>query len=136
MTLFDPRKELAPHFKLSEFFVHRGSFDKESWDYLVSRPEKEKKAILDNLTKLAKELSHIRLRIGRALQITSGFRCPLVNRRVGGEDNSYHMKGMAADIVVPGLTAYKFRELLGPWRGGLGQYRTFTHLDIGPERSW
>lgn len=32
--------------------------------------------------------------------ITSGFRCPELNKKVGGKDNSQHLKGQAADFVV------------------------------------
>ena len=38
--------------------------------------------------------------------ITSGFRCPKLNRIVGGVANSQHVKGQAVDmtIVIPGYT--------------------------------
>ena len=32
--------------------------------------------------------------------ITSGYRCRAVNNKVGGASNSYHLKGLAADIRV------------------------------------
>lgn len=34
------------------------------------------------------------------LSITSGYRCNAVNKAVGGVNNSYHKKGMAADIRI------------------------------------
>lgn len=36
--------------------------------------------------------------------ITSGYRCNAVNKAVGGVDNSYHKKGMAADIRIASQT--------------------------------
>jgi hypothetical protein len=33
--------------------------------------------------------------------ITSGYRSPVVNARVGGSDGSAHMRGLAADLIVP-----------------------------------
>lgn len=33
--------------------------------------------------------------------ITSGYRCPDLNKRVGGKANSQHLVGQAADIDVP-----------------------------------
>ena len=32
--------------------------------------------------------------------ITSGYRCPWLNRKVGGVSNSYHLRGLAADIHI------------------------------------
>ena len=34
--------------------------------------------------------------------ITSGFRCPEHNKKVGGRPNSAHLRGLAADIRVRG----------------------------------
>ncbi|WP_157667923.1 D-Ala-D-Ala carboxypeptidase family metallohydrolase [Desulfotomaculum nigrificans] len=36
--------------------------------------------------------------------VDSGYRCPAHNWAVGSVPNSYHVRGMAADIRVPGLT--------------------------------
>ena len=33
--------------------------------------------------------------------ISSGFRCKELNKLVGGVSNSYHLLGLAADIVAP-----------------------------------
>lgn len=56
---------------------------------------------LDNLRFLAAMLEEVRVLIGAPIIITSGFRSPEVNRRVGGSPNSAHMAGLAADIVSP-----------------------------------
>lgn len=32
--------------------------------------------------------------------ITSGYRCPALNKAVGGKNNSYHLQGFAADIAA------------------------------------
>lgn len=37
---------------------------------------------------------------GRPLTVTSGYRCPELNRAVGGSKSSHHCKGMAADITT------------------------------------
>lgn len=36
--------------------------------------------------------------------ILSGFRCLLLNKKIGGSQNSQHTFGLAADFVVPGYT--------------------------------
>lgn len=58
-------------------------------------------AIRNNLTKLCVDiLEPLRNHVGHAIIINSGYRCPQLNRAVGGVANSYHCKGMAADIML------------------------------------
>ena len=47
-------------------------------------------------------LQPLRDRFG-PIRITSGYRCPELNRAVGGESNSQHMRGEAADIHLPSV---------------------------------
>lgn len=37
---------------------------------------------------------------GKPIKVNSGFRCPRLNKEVGGSPSSQHMKGEAADITV------------------------------------
>ena len=46
-------------------------------------------------------LDPARERLGKAIRVNSGYRCPKHNLKVGGAVGSQHMKGEAAD-VVPG----------------------------------
>ena len=48
---------------------------------------------------VANVLAPLRKAYGKPIRITSGFRCPALNKAVGGSPTSQHMKGMAADIV-------------------------------------
>lgn len=70
--------------------------------------------------------------------VTSGYRCPTHNSKVGGAKNSYHVKSMAVDIVVRGYTGPQlYQQLMRFGRdkfGGVGIARTFLHLDLGPTR--
>ena len=45
-------------------------------------------------------LQPLRDAIGRPVYITSGYRSAKLNARVGGVPNSYHLRGLAADIHV------------------------------------
>ena len=45
-------------------------------------------------------LDPLRERWQSPIYITSGYRCPALNRKVGGVENSYHTRGMAADITA------------------------------------
>jgi uncharacterized protein YcbK (DUF882 family) len=69
--------------------------------------------------------------------VTSGYRSPSSNATVGGARQSYHMRGMASDISHPSKTPADFQAAARALkRGGVGSYRTFTHVDTGPVRTW
>lgn len=54
---------------------------------------------IDNLKLLVVNvLDPLRELYGKPIIVKSGYRSPLVNSKVGGANNSDHMKGMAADI--------------------------------------
>ena len=47
-------------------------------------------------------LEPLREAMGEPIKIGSGYRCPALNRAVGGVANSQHMKGQAADLCIDG----------------------------------
>ena len=49
---------------------------------------------------LVEILQKIRDHFGKAVTINSGYRTVTYNKKVGGAANSYHMRGMAADITA------------------------------------
>ena len=52
-----------------------------------------------NLERLVKNvLDPLRMKYGQPIIVCSGYRCPELNKAVGGAGNSQHMKGQAADI--------------------------------------
>ena len=56
-------------------------------------------AELNNLTKLCETiLQPIRDKYGNAIVVSSGYRCPRLNKQIKGSPTSQHMKGEAADI--------------------------------------
>jgi uncharacterized protein YcbK (DUF882 family) len=83
---------------------------------------------------LVDALQKVRDLYGKPMKVNSGVRCAKHNRAVGGERNSYHMKGMAADIHMPN-PAERGRFIAAvciaaPEIKGVGHYNTFVHLDI------
>ncbi len=78
---------------------------------------------------------------GRKIVMSSGYRNASYNEKVGGADNSFHTKCMAADFFIPGvskqrLIAYAMRNRNV---GGLGCYpgRDFIHIDVRDRpRGW
>lgn len=76
---------------------------------------------------------------GKKIVMSSGYRDPFYNGKVGGSDDSYHKKCMAADFFIPGvskekLIAFAVRQKLV---GGLGCYpgKQFIHIDVR-DRPW
>lgn len=53
------------------------------------------------LTICAMGLEKVRALLGAPLHIDSGFRCPALNKAVGGVADSAHLQGYAADFVCP-----------------------------------
>lgn len=98
----------------------------------VSRP------VVENIVTLAQALQQIRERFGnRPIIVTSWYRDPATNRRVGGSRYSKHLYGQAADIQVAGLPARQVAQALwSSWPGGLGSYSNWVHIDTGPRRRW
>lgn len=89
-------------------------------------------------------LEQLRERSGRAMIITSGYRCPAYNDRIAstGRDGP-HTTGRAADISISGERAFHLvqQSTLGGWMTGIGinqkgpHEKRFIHLDDlnGPE---
>ena len=69
-------------------------------------------SVVGNLTVLASTLERIRTLLGRPITITSGYRCPDLNKAAGGAVNSAHKEGLAADIKVAGLTPKQVCEAI------------------------
>ncbi|MEM9784871.1 MAG: D-Ala-D-Ala carboxypeptidase family metallohydrolase [Pseudomonadota bacterium] len=64
---------------------------------------------------LVNSLDAVRAEFGQPIRITSGYRDPKHNRRVGGAPASKHMEGIAADIDMTGMdyqTRYRLMTLL------------------------
>jgi hypothetical protein len=67
--------------------------------------------VISNLQALAVNvLQPIRDHYGTGVKVSSGFRHPEVNARVGGSRTSDHCRGMAADIEIPGVSNAELAE--------------------------
>ena len=89
---------------------------------------------------LIKLIKKVERHYGRPAVITSGYRNPKHNRKIGGARNSRHTSCEAADIQVKGVSKWQLATYLRsiPGRGGVGTYchTRSVHLDIGTERDW
>lgn len=105
---------LAQHFKAEEFRC------KDKTKEFLWAPE------------LLGILETIRNHFDAPVIINSGYRTPNWNRKVNGSPNSYHCKGMAADIVVKGHSSQEVAKYADSImdRGGVIKYTNFTHIDV------
>lgn len=79
---------------------------------------------------LLEKLEKLRELSGGPIVVTSGYRCPQHNAAIGGARDSYHVKGMAADIKSAGISPEKLAEMADKIGfSGIGIYASWVHLD-------
>jgi len=86
----------------------------------------------------------IKLNPKEPFHVISGYRSAMTNnllrkRGKGAAKNSYHLKGQAVDIRLPGYKTSVLRRAAYELKsGGVGYYpiSRFVHIDIGPVRYW
>jgi len=83
--------QLTEHFKLEEF-TYSPTATKLKIDNSV--PDE----LMPNVQLTAIKLELVRKALGKPIVINSGYRCPLLNARVGGVSTSAHTKGLAVDF--------------------------------------
>ena len=123
----DGDRRLAPDFKVRELRCRDGTDT----------------VMVDEM--LTVVLQCIREHFGKAVTITSGYRTPAHNAKVGGSKSSQHLLGRAADIQVAGTSVEDvaaYAESLMPDWGGVGRYpvkagRTtgWVHVDTRANKS-
>lgn len=87
--------QLSKHFKLSEFIRSATATAKK----IDNTPSLE---VVSNLQQLCIHvLEPLREHFNCPITISSGYRCPALNKAVGGVATSQHMTGEAADIHLP-----------------------------------
>lgn len=114
----DSNEQLTEHFNVSEFKCHCN----------------EPSCVVTYLsTELVEALQALRYRVG-SLKVLSGYRCPLHNHDIGGEEHSFHKLGLAADVAHKKLTRYELRDeakrIAQLANGGIGCYKWGCHFDV------
>ena len=116
--------------KLTENFKW-GEFWSNSKRGIKIEPPEE---YFDNIKLMAKELQIVRDLINKPIFIISGYITPEWNKICDGANESYHMKGMAADTRAIGMNIikYAFYILRFTKFKGIGLYRkkNFIHTDL------
>ncbi len=108
-------------------------------DHRTGEVKKIDPALLDRLARIHQELG-----CSTPYHVISGYRSPKTNAMLrkqsrGVAKNSYHMRGKAIDIRLPGCNIHQLRSTcLAMKEGGVGYYPSaeFIHLDTGDFRTW
>lgn len=88
------------YFKFSDFFASEIALD-----YKINNTP-HCWVVAHNLSRVAYFLDKVRREFGEDICLSSGYRCDLLNKLVGGAEKSYHKFGLAADIY-PRLNSSK-----------------------------
>lgn len=76
------------------------------------------------------------------VRMHSGYRSRKTNdqlrsRGIGAARNSFHIQARAIDFSLPGMEMAALHKLTASRAtGGVGLYRSFVHVDSGPQRRW
>lgn len=112
------------YFKLSEF-INSATANRLGIDNIPSFE------VVDNLNRLADYLDGIREKFGKPISVSSGYRCPMLNKAVGGVVTSQHLKGLAADLVCSDM-----EKLLSIIRETKGFDQVITEHNKGSKSYW
>lgn len=121
---------LTRNFKISEFDCRDGTPVPEQYKNNAREVAENLQIIRDYVNVRYKERGEI------IIKITSAFRTPSHNKKVGGAKNSQHLKAKAADIYAPKLSTIELYKLILKLINlgkidikGLGIYEDFIHCD-------
>ena len=97
----------------------------------------------DRMRHLAWTLQVIRDEFGAPIRVTSGYRSPEHNKKVGGVKDSQHVQARAADLTPSSGKKDDLKKLTDVVlalassgkipNGGIGVYSTFVHYDMRPD---
>ena len=83
--------KLSKYFSLREMVFSKIAEDND----IDNTPTPE---ILEKLKYTASQLDKVRYLLGNPVNLSSGYRCLKVNRRIGSKDSSQHVNGEAVDF--------------------------------------
>lgn len=102
------------------------------------------KELLPNAKELAKNIQVLRDYLEEPVHITSAYRTPVYNARIGGAKKSQHLLAKAGDLTVKSKTPKQLAKVIEKLiaegkmkQGGIGIYAGFVHYDIrGKAARW
>ena len=123
--------KIAEHFTIKELVdTSYADLQAENIYYALDR--------FNDLTRLAQFCERVRSILNVPMNITSGVRCPKLNKKVGGTDNSDHIKLLAIDFVPSKIklkTAFdKIRKSNLDYKQLILEKNTWIHISLGDKK--
>lgn len=124
--------QLTDHFSLEELLLSPTAIA-EGYEEQFEPSE----SVKNSLTALCEDvLEPLREKIGVSITVTSGYRCPRTNTKIGGATNSQHLYGQAADINAKGYTVEEFYQYVKaselPFDQLIQEFGAWVHVSYGP----
>jgi zinc D-Ala-D-Ala carboxypeptidase len=121
--------QLSPNFSLKELIASETA-DRHGLD---NTPTDE---IIENLKHLAGVLQEVRAILGnKPITVSSGYRSPTVNEKLGSKPTSDHCKGLAVDFICPsfGTPDEVVRQIMAsdiPYKQVIREFDRWVHLAV------
>jgi hypothetical protein len=121
--------QLSPNFSLKELTASETA-DRHGLD---NTPTDE---IIENLKHLAGVLQEVRSILGnKPITVSSGYRSPTVNEKLGSKPTSDHCKGLAVDFICPsfGTPDEVVRQIMAsdiPYKQVIREFDRWVHLAV------
>lgn len=127
--------------------IYEGGPSDISWDFKYFKPQEfasKGNGQVKIHSKVVQGLDNVRAEMSIPIRITSGYRDPKHNKRVGGATNSQHVLGNAVDINLHGMDdTQKTQLMVSLMKQGFTSFGSYTrspnmlHTDIRPKaRKW
>ncbi|MBO4707454.1 MAG: hypothetical protein J5594_02705 [Elusimicrobiaceae bacterium] len=123
--------KLSPHFTFEEF-TRTSKIPYKLLNSVLAKKHIKNLILLTNYL-----LEPARAILNTPLIITSGYRCPALNREIGGNANSQHLNATAADFIIKSKELsldnafIKLKECSFIHYGQLILERNWIHLSLG-----
>jgi zinc D-Ala-D-Ala carboxypeptidase len=122
--------DLTQHFSRGEFTRSQVA----SRRGIVNEPTEAQWAIIASLTISCLEPARDAL---GAITVSSGYRCPSLNKAIGGANKSDHQvleESAAADLIYPDLgRLFRFLYMETPWSRLIWEFNTWIHVSWNTE---
>ena len=126
----------SQYFKLNEFLISQ-----DAARFGISNVPTDD--VIANIQFLCtKILDPLRNKIGKAIVISSGYRSPELNAKIGGAQNppSQHTFGKAADILIPGMTAKQVMDYILtntklPFDQIILEFDSWVHISVDKDKT-
>ena len=125
-------EQLSDHFSLQEMLLSPTAIA-EGYEEQNHPSE----SVISNLNALCDNiLEPLRIKIDAPITVTSGYRCPRVNTKIGGATNSQHLYGQAADINAKGYTVEQLYQFIKKsdlhYDQLIQEFGAWAHVSYGP----